>query len=215
MSFRSKLNPAHGICILPFYRRRPLLTGAVVVACVGAVMDFRPADDYSRYHNRVFAIANVVDGDTIDVFAPDRGLSTTRVRFWGVDTPEVGRPPEPSMYYGPEASAYVKRLLEGGEVRLVLSPTKTRGLYGRLLAYVHTEPSGQSVNEALINTGHAYADWRFPHPLKRRFMDLETKARRKNVGLWSSVTPELFPPWRRRMESELGLIEATDASLPE
>ena len=175
------------------------------MAFAGAIIDQRGQDDYSRYHDRVFAVVAVVDGDTIDVAVPDRGSPTTRIRFWGVDTPEVGGISEPSMYYGPEASAYTETVLTAGEVRLLLSPTKTRGLYGRLLAYVYVESSGRMLNEELVATGHAYADWRFPHPLKRRFKELETKARRQGIGLWSSVTPDLLPRWRRRMEAELGL----------
>lgn len=195
-----------GIRLLPFHRRRPVLTAVLLVACVGAIIDGRVQDDYSRYHDRVVAVAAVVDGDTIDVAIADRGSATTRVRFWGVDTPEVGGMSEPSMHYGPEASAYTKALLDGATVRLLLSPTKTRGLYGRLLAYVYVESTGRMINEELVSTGHAYADWRFAHPFKRRFKELETKARRQNLGLWSAVTPDRLPPWRRRMEAELGLI---------
>lgn len=194
-----------GIRLLPFHRRRPVLTAVLLVACAGAVIDRRVEDDYSRYHDRVFTVAAVVDGDTIDIAIADRGSPTTRIRLWGVDTPEIGGTSEPSMYYGPEASAYTKATLDGGKVRLLLSPTKTRGLYGRLLAYVYVDSTGQMLNEELVATGHAYADWRFPHPFKRRFQELETKARRQGLGLWSSVTPDLLPPWRRRMEAELGL----------
>lgn len=205
------IRPSHktrstGIHFQPFHRRRPVLTVVLLAACVGAVIDRRAQDDYSRYHNRVFVVARVVDGDTIDIAIADGGSPTTRIRFWGVDTPEVGGMSKPSMYYGPEASAYTTAMLDDGEVRLVLSPTKTRGLYGRLLAYVYVESTGRMLNEELVATGHAYADWRFPHPLKRRFKEIETKARRQGLGLWSSVTPDLLPPWRRRMEAELGLI---------
>ena len=202
---QSQKTHSAGIRLLPFHRRRPVLTAVLLVACAGAVIDRRAQDDYSRYHDRVFTVAAVVDGDTIDIAIADRGSPTTRIRLWGVDTPEIGGTSEPSMYYGPEASAYTEAMLDGGKVRLLLSPTKTRGLYGRLLAYVYVESTGQMLNEELVATGHAYADWRFPHPFKRRFKELETKARRQGLGLWSSVIPDLLPPWRRRMEAELGL----------
>jgi len=195
---------------LPFHRRRPIVTALLLLAGAGAIVDGRTRDDYTRYHNRVFRVARVVDGDTIDVVAADGRAPTTRVRFWGVDTPELAGESAPSMHHGPEASEFTRAALSGAQVRLILSPTRTRGLYGRLLAYVHVEPSGPMINEELVATGHAYADWRFPHPFQRRYRDLEATARRQGRGLWSTVTPELLPPWRRRMETRFGLIATDD-----
>ena len=191
----------------PLWRRRPVLTAAIVL--VGALVIYErgfgrkgQGDDASRYHNRVFAVVRVVDGDTFDVDIPDANHATTRIRLWGVDTPEVAGGGDGAMYFGAEASAFAAQQLQGQEVRLVLSPTKTRGLYGRLLAYVYLEPSGAMFNEMLIERGYAYADWRFAHPYKRQFMNLEKRARRAGQGLWAEVQPEQMPPWRQRMEND-------------
>ena len=54
------------------------------------------------------------------------------------------------------------------------------------------------VNERLIETGHAYADWRFSHPHKDRFLAAERRARRERCGLWAGVRPDQMPGWRQR-----------------
>ena len=156
--------------------------------------------DFTRYHNRTFSVARVVDGDTLDIDAPDAGKSTTRIRLWGVDTPEVARGRTVEMHFGLEASAFAKTTLEGKRVHVVLSPRRTRGKYGRLLAYVFLERGGIMFNELLLEEGYAYADRRFPHHYKRQFEAIEKRARREGAGLWESVTIDDMPPWRQRFE---------------
>jgi len=41
-----------------------------------------------------------------------------RVRLVGIDTPETNHPRKPLEYYGKEATAFTKRMLEGKIVRL-------------------------------------------------------------------------------------------------
>ena len=57
-------------------------------------------------------VERVVDGDTIIV----EGVGS--VRLIGVDTPETVHPNRPVEFFGKEASAFTKRLLEGKQVRL-------------------------------------------------------------------------------------------------
>ncbi|MFQ5492239.1 MAG: thermonuclease family protein [Phycisphaerae bacterium] len=201
---RPKLPPS--IRLAPIWRRHPAAT-TLLLAVAGLFIYERVlgklpvGDDYTRYHNQVFEVVNVVDGDTFDIDVPDSQYPTTRIRLWGVDTPEVAGKRSEGMYFGREASAFAKRRLMGRSVRVVLSPTRTRGLYGRLLAYVYLQPSGQMFNELLIENGYAYADWRFAHPYKRQFMAQEKRAQRAAAGLWANVTQEQKPPWRQRMEN--------------
>ena len=88
----------------------------------------------------------------------------------------------------------------GHRVRLVLVTNQTRGKHGRLLAYAHLVPSGETFNELLLTKGHAYADTRFPHPLRNRYKELEAKARQAKVGLWKNVKRRQMPGWRQRRE---------------
>lgn len=156
--------------------------------------------DFARYHDRSFRVVNVVDGDTIDIDVPDGDARHTRIRLWGVDTPELAHFGKPTMHFGPEAAAFARATLEGRTVHVVLSPIDTRGNFGRLLAYVFLERGGVMFNEMLIERGYAYADPRFDHHYKRQFRDAEKRARRAGMGLWAEVTVDQMPNWRQRVE---------------
>jgi len=160
-------------------------------------------DDHTRYHGRIFEVVHVVDGDTLDLGVPDGDRPTTRVRLWGVDTPEVEETGQPSMFFGPQASAYARELVLNRRVRIELSGERPRDRYGRLLAFVYlTGPpaEGQMLNELLVATGHAYADRRFKHEFQNRFSAAETRAQKAGAGLWAKVTFEQLPAWRQRLE---------------
>lgn len=157
-------------------------------------------EDFARYHDKAFRVVRVVDGDTLDIDAPDGAKSTTRIRLWGVDTPEIAHRRGDDMYYGPEAARFAREMLDGRMIHVVLSPLDTRGKYGRLLAYVLLERGGIMFNETLIEKGYAYADSRFAHHYKDQYKRTERRARRAGAGLWAKVTPKEMPAWRRRME---------------
>ncbi len=157
-------------------------------------------DDYSRYHNKIFRCTKVIDGDTFDINVPDpkRKKKYTRIRLWGIDTPEIPhRGSSRVMYFGYEATEYARKLLLGKNIRLELIKTKTRGYYGRLLAYVYL-PDGRMFNKIMIQDGYAYADRRFQHPRKEEFIKLEEQARLALKGLWKKVEPKDLPKWYKK-----------------
>ena len=160
----------------------------------------RQADDGTRYHDESFVVVNVVDGDTVDIDVPDRSHPVTRIRLWGVDTPEVAQGDKAGMYFAAQASAYARETLLGQRVHVALSPDKSRDKYDRLLAYVLLERGGRMFNEMLLEEGYAYADVRFAHHYSRQFRTLEKRARKAGVGLWAGVTREQMPEWRQRFE---------------
>ena len=92
----------------------------------------------------------VVDGDTIVL------SNSEKVRLIGVDTPETVRPNTPVEYFGKEASAFTKKMVEGKPVRLEYD-WQQRDKYGRLLAYVYLI-DGTFINAEIIKQsyGHAY-----------------------------------------------------------
>ena len=143
-------------------------------------------EDYIRYNEKSFRVVHVVDGDTLDVDEPDGGKPATRIRLWGVDTPETKAPHKPIQHFGLEASAFTTRACEGKTVRLQLVRGKTRGKYHRLLAYVLLS-DGTMLNSELIRQGYGYADPRFAHPHMTRFQDLQAKARQAHLGLWKDL----------------------------
>jgi micrococcal nuclease len=95
-------------------------------------------------------VVRVVDGDTVDV-AFDDGR-TERLRLIGIDTPETVKPGTPVQCFGPQASAFNHRLVEGREVRLAYDRER-RDVYGRLLAYVYL--GHRFVNAILVRRGFA------------------------------------------------------------
>jgi micrococcal nuclease len=155
------------------------------------------AYDFEKYHHKTFTVVNVVDGDTIDIDIPDGKYERTRIRLWGIDTPETKNPEVGVMYFGPEAADFTTKSALGKQVTVFLEENRTRDKYDRLLAYIKL-PDGGFLNEALLSEGLAYADTRFRHSFYHKYQQLEAAARSQKKGLWLSVKPEQMPKWRRQ-----------------
>lgn len=126
-------------------------------------------------------VTRAVDGDTVDISPSVEGFS--QVRLIGVDTPETHFRTQP---YGPEASEFTKRHLEGKNVVLELDVQK-RDPYGRLLAYVHL-PDARMFNEVLVEEGYAQVTT-FPPNVRYvdRFQKAQREARENERGLCSPM----------------------------
>jgi len=161
------------------------------------------AYDSEKYHAKTFTVVNVVDGDTADVDVPDGKYEHTRIRLWGIDTPETKSDEFGVMYFGPQAAEFTTKLVLGKPVTIYLdAENRTRDKYDRLLAYVQL-PDGKFLNEALVAEGFAYADLRFRHSLYNKYRQLEADARRSEKGLWQKVTREQLPEWLQRERPSL------------
>jgi len=165
--------------------------------------DKQAVSDFQKYNARTFTVTRVIDGDTIDVDIPDGKYNNTRVRLWGIDTPETKSNKFGIMYFGPEAAEFTRQLALGKRVQIYLDEgNRTRCKYGRLLAYAQL-PDGTLVNEVLLSQGYAYADLRFRHSFYHKYQQLEASARRQRKGLWRQVTREQLPEWLQRREPTL------------
>lgn len=131
-------------------------------------------------------VNRVVDGDTIIV------SGVGRVRLIGVDTPESVDPRRPVEFFGKEAGAFTRRLVDGKRVRLEYDWERT-DRYGRTLAYVYL-PDGTFVNAEIIRRGYGHAYTRFPFEHLDRFRQFEREARQAGRGLWGAT-----PAAERRM----------------
>ena len=160
------------------------------------------AYDFEKYHKKTFAVINVVDGDTIDIDIADGEYNHARIRLWGIDTPETKHPEFGVMYFGPEATDFTTKLALGKQVTVYLEEHRTRGYYGRLLAYVQL-PDGRFLNEVLLTEGFAYADLRFRHSFYNKDKQLETSTRSQKKGLWEKVTRDQLPEWLQRKKPNL------------
>jgi micrococcal nuclease len=153
------------------------------------------AEDRRNYDGKTFRVVKAIDGDTFDIAPPDWNHDHTRIRLWGVDTPETwhrdGSGPD---HFGPEASAFTQKMVLGQDVRIELEPGggNTRGLHGRLLAWVYL-PDGRLLNALLVEKGYAYADPRFAHHRRKELARLQSQARAAGRGLWKDVRPADLP----------------------
>ena len=118
-------------------------------------------------------VQRVVDGDTVVLAGGER------VRYIGIDTPEVTDGP---AFYGPEAKEANRRLVEGRRVRLERDITD-RDRYDRLLRYVYVD--GVMVNAELVREGFARV---LDYPPDTRyttcFTALEEEAIEEGRGMW-------------------------------
>ena len=185
------------------YAARKLLAAAVIVAVAGGLVladrlgafGRRPEREREKYHGRSFRVERAIDGDTIVLAVADGKHPLTHVRFWGVDTPEVGNEWKniPPAHFGPQASEFTRALCAGQMVTIKLEPGKSpRDKYHRLLAWVYL-PDGRLLNRVLIEEGCGYADPRYDHHLKREFSRLQDGAMRDGRGLWQKVTNDKVP----------------------
>lgn len=198
----------YGVRLKRYHRQRWLIA-AVVVLLILAVRLITTrcglplcdrSDDFARYNSRTVRCVKVVDGDTIDIDIPDHRAQEwrayTRIRLWGIDTPELPHHGREAMYYAYEATEFARKLMAGKAVRLELIENETRGYYGRLLAYVHLS-DGRMYNREAVKHGYAYADHRFAHPLRDEFLAVQSQAQGELAGLWRAVTVDQLPKWFR------------------
>ena len=102
-------------------------------------------------------LLRVVDGDTVDAMI-DLGMDVwikKRIRFYGLDTWESRTRNKAEKKKGLIAKKRTEELLSdnNGEFRV-----KSRGIgkYGRVLGELYVEGHARTVNQTLIDEGHAY-----------------------------------------------------------
>jgi len=104
-----------------------------------------------RYWYRA-VLVRVVDGDTIDVLV-DLGFdvqTSQRLRLLGIDAPETrGK----SKVEGKASTRALKALLE--EQPYLIIKSRKRGKYGRYLADIYIPEYEISVNDWMVQQGHA------------------------------------------------------------
>jgi micrococcal nuclease len=136
-------------------------------------------------------ITKVIDGDTAYALMPDG--NEEKLRFIGVNSPEINHPTKGLEPYGPEAEAFTRSQLEGKNIWLEFDAGE-RDQYGRMLAYlwleIPAEFSDQEIRAKMFNAlllleGYAvqvifdpnvkYVDY---------FTAYEAEAKEAGKGLW-------------------------------
>ena len=124
-------------------------------------------------------VVRVVDGDTIHVKIGER---VEKVRYIGMNTPEVHHPTRGEEPGGREATEVNRRLVAGKRVRLE-TDVQARDRYGRLLAYVWV--GDVMVNAELVRQGYAQVMTVPPNVRHQElFVKLQREAREAGRGLW-------------------------------
>lgn len=128
-------------------------------------------------------VTRIIDGDTIEI------ATGQKVRYIGVDTPELHKTGSKPICFGQQARDENLRLVAGKTVKLVKDVSET-DRYGRLLRYVYiTGADGTElfINEYLIKEGYAYSVT-FPPDVRYAdyFRSLQRQAEEQKKGLWDS-----------------------------
>jgi micrococcal nuclease len=128
------------------------------------------------------SVIRVVDGDTIHVKLADR---VEKVRYIGVNTPELHHPSRGEEPGGRAAAEVNRRLVGGQRVRLERD-VQSRDRHGRLLAYVWI--GELMVNAELVRLGYAQVITVPPNVRHQDlFLKLQREAREAGRGLWRRV----------------------------
>ena len=160
---------------------RPALSRSRSAIAAGALLLFLAAVGAASPASFEGLVVRIVDGDTIHVRV---GHRLERVRYIGVNTPEIHHPTKGVEPGGREASRVNRELVNGRHVRLELD-VQERDRYGRLLAYVWV--GDVMVNEELVRRGYAQVMTVPPNVrYQNLFITREREARQGGRGLWRS-----------------------------
>jgi len=146
--------------------------------------DTLPAGDASCKEPLAAELDYVIDGDTAWL---DTDEGELKVRFIGIDAPEIGYEGDPSECYGDEAKEYLDSWLKGQMVWLTFD-ADCQDDYGRWLAYLHYDETEDGfVQRRLLNEGYVTTMTIQPNDsFSETFVADENRARALSKGLWSA-----------------------------
>lgn len=151
-----------------------------------------------KYEKAKFLYAS--DGDTIWV---DIDGVREKIRFVGVNTPELAKDGNPAEFMAIEAKDYTSKILKNEEIYLERD-VSDRDKYERMLRYVWLEepienPTKEDIEEKTLNgilvkEGFAYSNYYKPDIKYQKHLDkLEKYAQDKGLGIWSDPNnPSVF-----------------------
>ncbi|HEY9659097.1 MAG TPA: thermonuclease family protein [Allocoleopsis sp.] len=141
-------------------------------------------------------VVRVTDGDTIVVRSGGR---EERIRFCGIDAPEIQHGSKAGQPLGEQSQAYLQQLIEETNGTVVLMETD-RDRYGRLVAEVFTvkaDGEEKSLQDEMLMAGMAYVYPQYVSscPNEQPMRLAEAVAQQHHVGVWSG---EYQRPWEFR-----------------
>lgn len=135
-----------------------------------------PTATIISYEKQRVMVIRVIDGDTIEIEGKQK------VRYIGVNTPELHDPRKPIECFGQAAADENKRLVEGKEVYIQKDVSEV-DKYKRLLRYVWVDDI--FINDYLVRQGFAQVST-FPPDVKyvSQFLEAQDEAKVNSRGLW-------------------------------
>ncbi len=130
----------------------------------------------------------VHDGDTATLESAQRRL--LRVRFYGVDAPELATEDWPDQAFGRAAGAFMRKFLLHQRVAVRLTGERT---YGREVGEIFV--AERSASRVLLRAGFGWWNRKYA-PRDAELARLEKIARKAKRGLWSDRAA--IPPWQYR-----------------
>lgn len=150
------------------------LKRVIIGSILGVLFFLVPACSVSKVIYET--VEHVNDGDTVTLVGGEK------VRYLGIDTPEISFDEKPSEPFGQEAAAMNKELVLGKRVRLEVAKER-RDRFGRLLAHVFTTED-ILVGEVLLLEGFASCFPFKPHAYEKRFLRAQRLAMKQQKGRW-------------------------------
>ena len=128
-----------------------------------------------------FSLKRISDGDTIVT------TGDTRIRLWGIDTPERDQP------YGSDATQALTEMLRDRQLYL---ETKDIDRYGRTVGVIYTA-NGSEINLELVCKGHAWWYQRYAQDAPD-YEKCHEAVKDRRLGLWADEEPVAPWDWRRK-----------------
>jgi micrococcal nuclease len=139
----------------------------------------------------VYTVKSVIDGDTIIL----EDISSTNVRYLGIDSPEVRSLDAPGDPLSDEARRINKDLVDGKRIRLEFDKERFDS-YGRTLAYVFV--GDIFVNEQILRSGLAKGLIIQPNDkYAERLLKAEKEAKDGRSGIWGDISGLARPEGNR------------------
>jgi len=141
-------------------------------------------------------VTDVVDGDTVKI-TNSNGRET--IRLLGVDTPETRSSNNPREYgiadslqnreclkdRGLKAGKFLESQVKNKTISVTTDPeSDLRGDYGRLLAYIFTDNSSNTINYMLVARGYARV-YESNFGRQDKFIEAQRTAKENNLGIWN------------------------------
>lgn len=126
-----------------------------------------------------YTVSYVNDGDTIVL------TNGKRVRYIGINTPEIDHDNQRAQPYGYTARAFNKKMVLARKIRLEFDQER-HDHYGRWLAYIFLA-DGTFLNENMLQKGYAYFLFKKPNlKYNQRLLNAQQAAMKAGRGLWKN-----------------------------